>query len=431
MSMNFLDLLKSRHLVDTYTADDEKMAELLNHPNEKPITVYAGFDPTASCLQAGNYVAIQTLAQFQRAGHNVIALVGGATGMIGDPSGRSTERNFQTAEDVQRNLEGIKENLSRFLKFDGVPNPARLVNNYDWYKDYSLIPFLREVGTLFRMRPMLAKDSVQKRLNADTNSMSFTEFCYQILQGYDFYHLYKTYGCTLQIGGSDQWGNITVGTDLIHRLVPEAEVHGMTIPLVCDANGQKFGKSAGNAIFLNADRTSVYAFYQFFLRTLDADVIRYLRIFTFLEDDEIARLATSLRDHPEQREAQRVLAEILTRAVHGEAGLASAQKASAVLFGGSLDGLTAADLEGIAADVPSAELPATDVFGKPVIDVAVAAGFLKSKGEARRLVQGGGLSLNNIKVTDPAALIADSDPVEGKILLLRQGKKNYFLLRLV
>ena len=431
MSMNFLDLLKSRHLVDTYTADDEKMAELLNHPNEKPITVYAGFDPTASCLQAGNYVAIQTLAQFQRAGHNVIALVGGATGMIGDPSGRSTERNFQTAEDVQRNLEGIKENLSRFLKFDGVPNPARLVNNYDWYKDYSLIPFLREVGTLFRMRPMLAKDSVQKRLNADTNSMSFTEFCYQILQGYDFYHLYKTYGCTLQIGGSDQWGNITVGTDLIHRLVPEAEVHGMTIPLVCDANGQKFGKSAGNAIFLNADRTSVYAFYQFFLRTLDADVIRYLRIFTFLEDDEIARLATSLRDHPEQREAQRVLAEILTRAVHGEAGLASAQKASAVLFGGSLDGLTAADLEGIAADVPSAELPATDVLGKPVIDVAVAAGFLKSKGEARRLVQGGGLSLNNIKVTDPAALIADSDPVEGKILLLRQGKKNYFLLRLV
>ncbi len=424
--MSFLDFLKSRHLVDTCTSDDATMAKLL----DKPLTLYVGFDPTASCLQAGNYVAIQTLAQFQRAGHRVIALVGGATGMIGDPSGRSTERNFLSEEQLQKNLEGIKENLSRFLDFNHPTNPAILVNNYDWYKDYAILPFLREVGTLFRMKPMLAKDSVQKRLNAETNSMTFTEFCYQILQGYDFYHLYKTYGCTLQVGGADQWGNITAGTDLIHRLCPEAEVNGLTIPLVCDANGQKFGKSAGNAIFLNADRTSVYAFYQFFLRTLDADVIRYLRIFTFLDDERIAELETSLKEHPEQREAQRVLAEELTRAVHGEAGLESARKASAVLFGGSLDGLTAADLEGIAADVPSAELSADAVLGQPVIDVAVAAGFLKSKGEARRLVQGGGLSLNNIKVTDPAAIVATDAPVEGKVLLLRQGKKNYFLLKL-
>ncbi len=424
--MSFYEFLKSRHLVETSTTDEATMAKLL----EKPLTLYVGFDPTASCLQAGNYVAIQTLAQFQRAGHRVIALVGGATGMIGDPSGRSTERNFLSEEQLQKNLEGIKENLSRFLDFNHPTNPAILVNNYDWYKDYTLLPFLREVGTLFRMKPMLAKDSVQKRLNAETNSMTFTEFCYQILQGYDFYYLYKHYGCTLQVGGADQWGNITAGTDLIHRLVPEAEVNGLTIPLVCDANGQKFGKSAGNAIFLNADRTSVYAFYQFFLRTLDADAIRYLRIFTFLDEARIAELETSLKEHPEQREAQRVLAEELTRAVHGEAGLESARKASAVLFGGSLEGLTAADLEGIAADVPSAELPASAVVGQPVIDVAVAAGFLKSKGEARRLVQGGGLSLNNVKVTDPAAIVAAEAPVEGKVLLLRQGKKNYFLLKL-
>lgn len=402
------------------------MAALL----EKPLTVYVGFDPTASCLQAGNYVAIQTLAQFQRAGHRVIALVGGATGMIGDPSGRSTERNFLSVEQLRKNVEGIKENLSRFLDFNHPTNPALLLNNYEWYKDYTLLPFLREVGTLFRMKPMLAKDSVQKRLNAETNSMTFTEFCYQILQGYDFYYLYKHYGCTLQVGGADQWGNITAGTDLIRRLEPEAEVNGLTIPLVCDANGQKFGKSAGNAIFLNADKTSVYAFYQFFLRTLDADAIRYLRIFTFLDDARIAELAASLREHPERREPQRVLAEELTRAVHGEAGLRAAQRASEALFGGSLEGMTAAELEAIAADIPSAELPAESVVGQPIVDVAVAAGFLKSKGEARRLVQGGGLSVNNVKVADPAATVAPETPVEGKALLLRQGKKSYFLLRL-
>ena len=424
--MKFYDFLKSRHLVEASTCPEERMRELL----EKPLTLYIGFDPTASCLQAGNYVAIQTLAQFQRAGHRVIALVGGATGMIGDPSGRSTERNFLSVEQLQKNLEGIKENLSRFLDFDSPTNPAIMVNNYDWYKDYSILPFLREVGTLFRMKPMLAKDSVQKRLNAETNSMTFTEFTYQILQGYDFYHLYKQYGCTLQVGGADQWGNITAGTDLIRRLEPEAEVNGLTIPLVCDANGQKFGKSAGNAIFLNSDKTSVYAFYQFFLRTLDADAIRYLRIFTFLDDARIAELAAAQREHPEAREPQRVLAEELTRAVHGEDGLRAAQRASAVLFGGSLDGVSAADLEAIAADIPSASLPRDQVLGQALVDVAVAAGFLKSKGEARRLIQGGGLSVNNVKVADPAATVLPESPVDGKALLLRQGKKNYFLLRL-
>lgn len=424
--MSLFDFLKSRHLVDTCTCPEAELAKLL----EKPITVYAGFDPTAECLQAGNFVTIMTLAHFQRAGHKVIALVGGATGMIGDPSGRSTERNFLTEEQVQKNLAGIRENLSRFLNFDDPVNPAILVNNFDWYKDYTLIPFLREVGTLFRMKPMLAKDSVQKRLTAETNSMSFTEFCYQILQGYDFYHLYKTYGCSLEIGGSDQWGNITAGTDLIHRVIgADAPVNGMTFPLVCDANGLKFGKSAGNAIFLNADKTSVYDFYQFFLRAMDADVIRYLKIFTFLSDERIAELAASLAAAPERREAQKVLAEEMTRMVHGEAGLQSALKASGVLFGGSIEGLSAAELSGIFSEIPSATLPRASVVGQPVADVAAASGFMKSKGEARRLLQGGGLSLNNVKVDDPAAVITEADLVEDQLLLFRSGKKNYFLLR--
>lgn len=424
--MKFYDFLKSRHLIEASTCDEARMAELL----ETPQTVYVGFDPTAECLQAGNYVAIQMLAHFQRAGHRVIALVGGATGMIGDPSGRSTERNALTEAQVRHNLAGIRENLARFLDFNHPTNPAILVNNYDWYRDYTLIPFLREVGTLFRMRPMLAKDSVQKRLNAEENSMSFTEFCYQILQGYDFYHLYKTYGCTIQIGGADQWGNITAGTDLIHRVCgSDVEVNGLTIPLVCDSNGQKFGKSAGNAIFLNSTKTSVYDFYQFFLRTMDADAIRYLRIFTFLDEARIAELEESLKNAPERREAQKVLAEELTRAVHGQSGLDSAQRASQVLFGGSVEGLSAAELEQIFAQIPSAELDRSAVLGASLIDVTVASGFLKSKGEARRLLQGGGLAVNNVKVTDAAATVAESDLIEGRLLLLRQGKKNYFLLR--
>ncbi len=423
--MTLFQTLKSRHLVEACTCDEAQMEKLL----EKPLTVYAGFDPTAECLQAGNFVTIMTLAHLQRAGHRIIALVGGATGMIGDPSGRATERTLLTEEQVHRNLEGIKENLSRFLKFDDPLNPALLVNNYDWYKDYTLIPFLRQIGTLFRMKPMLAKDSVQKRLTAEQDSMTFTEFTYQILQGYDFYHLYKTYACTLQLGGSDQWGNITAGTDLIHRtLGNHIPVNGLTFPLVCDANGQKFGKSAGNAIYLNPEKTSYYDFYQFFLRTLDADAIRYLRIFTFLPEERIQELAASLAAHPEQREPQKVLAEALTRAVHGEKGLSIAQKASAVLFGGTLEGLTAPDLEAIFANIPSATLPRQAIIGHSILDILASSGFQKSKSEARRLLQGGGLSLNNQRVGEDFPL-TPAHLIDNRLLLLRSGKKSYFLLR--
>lgn len=425
--MTLFKTLQARHLVEAHTCPAETMEQLL----EKPLTVYAGFDPTAECLQAGNFVTIMTLAHLQRAGHKVIALVGGATGMIGDPSGRSSERNMLTEEQVERNLQGIKENLSRFLDFEGkTNNPAILVNNYDWYKGYALIPFLREVGTLFRMRPMLSKDSVQKRLNAENNGMSFTEFSYQILQGYDFYHLYKTYGCTLEVGGSDQWGNITAGTDLIHRVIgPDAVANGLTFPLVCDANGLKFGKSAGNAIFLNKEKTSIYDFYQFFLRTLDADVIRYLKIFTFLPLEQIDALAECVATAPEKREAQKILAEELTRTVHGEEGLRTAQRAASVLFGGSLEGIPAEDLESIFKDVPSAELPADQVIDRPAFEVAATAGFLPSKGEARRLARQGGLNLNNTKA-DESRLITTADLIGERLAIIRQGKKNYFLLKL-
>lgn len=420
--MSLLDFLRSRHLVEATTSPD------LEKALEKPMTVYAGFDPSADSLQAGNYVTIMMLAHLQRAGHKVIALVGGATGLIGDPSGKSVERKMQTVEQVQHNLEGIKENLSRFLRFDDPVNPAILVNNYDWYSNVNTIDFLRDICVNFRVPQMLAKESVKKRLEATDGGMTFTEFSYQILQGNDFLHLYDTYGCTLEVGGSDQWGNITAGTDLVHRL-RGTEVYGLTFPLVCDSNGLKFGKSEGNAIFLDSRKTSYYDFYQFFLRSMDADVIRYLRIFTFLPEERIVELEKAVQEHPELREAQRVLAEEVTRAVHGEAGLRQALKATDVLFGGSMEGLSADELENIFKNVKSGELAKDEILGKPVFEVAAAAGMTASKGEARRLAQQGGLVLNGEKAP-LERVVSESDLIDGRIAIFRAGKKNYFLLRI-
>ena len=420
---NILDTFKSRYLFEDMTSPE------LANALDKPLTVYAGFDPTNDSLQAGNFVTIMALAHLQRAGHKVIALVGGATGLIGDPSGKSKERNLLSAEQVERNLVGIKENLSRFIDFDpSSANPAIMVNNYDWFKDFTFIDLLRDVGRYFRMGIMLSKDSVKKRMESD-EGMSFTEFCYQILQGYDFLHLYKTYGCTMQIGGSDQWGNITAGTELVRRLCGQ-EVFGMTFPLVCDSAGKKFGKSEGNAIFLDARKTSYYDFYQFFLRTMDADVIRYLKIFTFVPFERIAELEAAVATAPERREAQQVLAEELTRAVHGDKGLAIAKKATDVLFGGSLDGLAADDLEKIFANVASATLPAEQVLGKPAFDVIALAGMVASKGEARRLVQQGGLNINNARVSGLERMFDTNDLIDGRLAVLRSGKKSFFLLKM-
>jgi tyrosyl-tRNA synthetase len=420
--MNILDTFKARYLFEDTTSSE------LQKALDKPLTVYAGFDPTNDSLQAGNFVTIMALAHLQRAGHKVIALVGGATGLIGDPSGKSKERNLLSAEQVEKNLEGIKENLSRFIDFDPAsPNPAIMVNNYDWFKDITFIDLLRDVGRYFRMGVMLSKDSVKTRLESD-DGMSFTEFCYQILQGYDFLHLYKTYGCTMQIGGSDQWGNITAGTELVRRVLGQ-EVYGMTFPLVCDSTGKKFGKSEGNAIFLDARKTSVYDFYQFFLRAMDADVIRYLKIFTFLSMERIAELEQAVATAPEKREAQQVLAEELTRAVHGEQGLLTARKTTEVLFGGSIEGLSATALEGIFSNVPSATLTRDQVIGNSTTDVMAVSGMVSSKGEARRLLQQGGLSINNIRISEPMHIFQESDLVEGRLALLRSGKKNFFLLK--
>ncbi len=418
-----LKYLEERHLLDNTTSTE------LGKALEKPLTVYAGFDPTSDSLQAGNYVTIMALAHFQRAGHKVIALVGGATGLIGDPSGKALERKMLTLEQVQKNVEGIRENLSRFLKFDDTENSAILVNNYDWYGNVSAISFLRDVCVNFRVPQMLAKDSVKKRLEATEAAMTFTEFSYQILQGNDFLHLFDTYGCSLQIGGSDQWGNITAGTDLVHRMRGQ-EVMGLTFPLVCDSTGKKFGKSEGNAMFLDSRKTSYYDFYQFFYRSMDADVIRYLKIFTFLPMDKIAELEKSLQEEPEKHLAQKVLAEEVTRAVHGEKGLALAQQATEVLFGGSLDGISADALEQIFAQVPSATLPKDDVIGKSVLDVLALSKMTPSKGEARRLVQQGGLSVNNNKVTDIDATFEIANFIDERLAVLRSGKKKYFLLKL-
>jgi len=418
---NVVEILKARGLFEDASAPDveKKVAT--------PVTVYAGFDPTSSSLQVGNFVTIMVLAHFQRCGHKVIGLVGGATGMIGDPSGKSEERNLLTREQVEANLEGIRENLSRFLDFKHPTAPARLVNNMDWIGKFSYVDFLRDVGKHFRMGIMLSKESVKKRLEGDAG-MSYTEFSYQLLQAYDFLHLYDTAGCTVQVGGSDQWGNITAGTDLVRKL-RGAEAYGITFPLVCDSTGAKFGKSAGNAIYLDHRMTSYYDFYQFFFRVADADVIRFLKIFTFLPLEDIAGLAEQVKKEPEKRAAQTRLAEELTRVVHGEHGLQVARKASSVLFGESMDGMNAEDLLGVFANVPSIDLPQAKVVGQSFVELAASAGLCKSKSEARRLAEKGGLYVNNRRVEGIDIKVGPSDIVDGRVLVLRSGKKTFHLVK--
>ena len=418
--MKLLEELKARGLVESLT--DPEIEKAL----EKPMTVYCGFDPSAKSLQAGNLVSMIVLKRFQNAGHKVIALVGGATGLIGDPSGKSAERNMLTVEQVAENKAGIRENLSRILDFEG-PNAAIMVDNYDWYKSTSAIEFLRDIAINFRVPQMLAKESVKKRLEASEGALTFTEFSYQILQGNDFLHLYDTYGCQMEVGGADQWGNITAGTDLVHRMRGKT-AYGLTFPLLLDSTGKKFGKSEGNALFLNAQMTSVYDWYQYFLRAADADVIRYLKVFSMKPLDEIAALEAQMKAHPEARIPQKALAEELTLLVHGEEGLKTALGATKTLFGGDVAGKSAAELEEIFKDVKSAELAKAEITGKPVFMVAAAAGMFKSNGEARRMAAQGGLSLNGEKIDDKR-VFAPGDLVEGRIAVLRQGKKNNFLLK--
>ncbi len=421
MMDSVVDILRARGLLEAVTQPE------LGRILRAPAVVYAGFDPTAPSLQAGNLVAVMILAHFQRCGHRVVALVGGATALIGDPSGKDQERPLLAPEDVQRNAAGIQENLSRYLDFTHPTAPARLLNNHEWLGRVGYLDFLRDVGKHFRMGAMLGRESVRARLHSDAG-MSYTEFSYQLLQGYDFLHLYDQVGCTVQVGGSDQWGNITAGIELIRRL-RGAEAYGLTAPLVCDSAGQKFGKSAGNAIYLDAARTSPYAFYQFFLQTADADVGRFLKIFTLLPLADVADLEQAVRTRPEQREAQRVLAEELTRATHGPAGLEAAQRATAVLFGESMDGLDPALLLDVFRDVPATALPRAEVTGAVLTGLAERVGLCASRGAARRLMESGGFYVNNRRIADAGTAVTDADILGGRLLVLRTGRKHFHLVR--
>lgn len=401
--------------------------ELAQKLDSERFTVYCGFDPTADSLHIGSLLPILGLMRFQRAGHTPIALVGGATGMIGDPK-KTEERALLSDEDVSRNVGGIRAQLERFLDFSG-GNAAVLLNNADWFRGIGYIPFLRDIGKYFSVNQMLQRDAVKQRLESRDHGISYTEFSYVLLQAYDFLHLYRTQGCRLQIGGSDQWGNIVAGMDLTRRL-EQAETFGLTFPLVEKSDGTKFGKTESGTIWLDARRTSPYTFYQFWINQADADMPRWLRSFTFLAQEEVAALETELRERPDQRAAQKRLAEEVTKLVHGGDALQNAVRASQAMFGGSLAGLDDATLEDIFSEMPSSQLPRAALSaGRPLVEVLVECGVFKSKGEARRLVQSGGLYLNNERVNADDAKLGESSLAGASIAVVRTGKKSYHLLK--
>ncbi len=395
------------------------------------VTVYNGFDVTADSLHIGHLVPLLALARLQRYGHHPIAVAGGGTTMIGDPSGKSSERPLLSPQQIEENAEAIKGQLARFLDFDSKTNPARLVNNADWLMPLNLIEFLRDIGKHFTVNYMIAKDSVRARLERE-EGISFTEFSYMLLQSYDFLHLYRAYGCVLQTGGSDQWGNITAGVELIRR-VTGGTAYGLVYPLITKADGSKFGKTESGAVWLDPKRTSPYRFYQFWLNTDDRDVIHYLKVFTFLTQPEIEALQHALQERPEQREAQRTLARLMTGLLHGETALARAEQAAQVLFGGAVEGLSADEIEDIFADVPSAQM-GKELFGGTglnIVDLLVNSGMMKSKGEARRAISEGGVYLNNHRVAESERPVTLNDLLDGRFLVLRRGKKNYFLVKII
>ena len=395
---------------------------------------YIGFDPTADSLHIGNLVQVMTLVHFQRSGHKPFALVGGATGMVGDPSGKSTERNLLDEENLNRNLTSVKNQLEKFLDFDCGDNSAEVVNNYDWMKEYSFLHFIRDVGKHISINYMMAKDSVQNRLES---GMSFTEFSYQLVQGYDFHYLWKNRNVKIQMGGSDQWGNITTGTELIRRM-SGGEAFAITTPLIKKADGTKFGKTEGGNVWLDAEKTSPYKFYQYWLNSSDEDAANYIKIFTLKEKEEIDTLIAEHNEAPHQRTLQKALADDITIRVHGDEALETAIKASQILFGKSttedLASLDEGTLLSVFEGVPMAEITqqqwqdAGNVTNL-LSDVTTGTVF-PSKGEARRMIKGGGVSLNKQKVTDPEMELADVKPLQGKYLLAQKGKKNYFLIRI-
>ncbi|PKO16864.1 MAG: tyrosine--tRNA ligase [Chloroflexi bacterium HGW-Chloroflexi-10] len=422
---NAFDELKWRGMVYDYMEGVDVMLA------KEKVTVYNGFDATGDSLHVGHMVPLLALARLQRFGHHPIALAGGGTSMIGDPSGKSAERILLTQEVVNANLESIKGQLSHFLDFNVKTNPARVMNNADWLLKLNLVDFLRDIGKHFTINYMLSKDSVKSRIDRE-EGISFTEFSYMLMQSYDFLHLHEHENCFLQTGGSDQWGNITAGAELV-RKVRGKPAYGMVYPLITKSDGTKFGKTESGSIWLKPDRTSPYKFYQFWLNTDDRDVVNYLKYFTFLSQDQIAELALAVAERPEQRDAQRKLAQEITLIVHGETALSSAEQATQVLFGGSMDGLSAADIEEIFADVPSIQMSkdhlTSSEFG--ILDLLVESGIAKSKGEARRSVQEGGINLNNQRVNDLDKKFSSEDLLEGRFMVLRKGRKNYQLIKVM
>ena len=420
--------LESRGSIHQMT--DPKLAELLD---SESLTVYCGFDPTSDSLHIGNLFGLINLRRLQMAGHRPILLVGGATGMIGDPSGKSQERQLQGTEQIDLNVKGISKVLSQFLSFDG-PNAAILVNNFSWYKDLTILDFLRDVGKHFTVNYMIAKDSVRARLEDREQGISFTEFSYMLLQSYDFFILNEKEGCSVQLGGADQWGNITAGTELIRRInaaseKPAPHVYGLTWPLVTKADGSKFGKTETGNIWLSADKTSPYRFYQFLIRIGDEDVVRFLKYFTFLSLEEIGALELSLQSQPEKRLAQEALARELTILVHGEAEYQKVKKASAALFSADVKDLDAETLLDVLGDAPTTRIPLGEFeSGMSLVEILVKTGLSSSKGEARKDIQGGGIYVNNDRVTELMPRVEFSHLIQKAYLVLRRGKKTYHLV---
>ncbi len=428
--MNFVEELRWRGMLHQLMPGTEELIQ------KERVTAYVGIDPTADSLHIGHLCGVMMLRLFQHCGHKPLALIGGATGMIGDPSGKSQERNLLNEETLAHNINGIKKQLERFLDFNSdAPNAAELVNNYDWMKNYSFLEFVRDIGKHITVNYMMAKDSVQKRLNGEArDGLSFTEFSYQLLQGYDFLYLYKTKNCKLQMGGSDQWGNITTGSELIRRtLGPDNEVYALTCPLITKADGRKFGKTESGNIWLDAERTTPYEFYQFWLNVSDEEAARYIKIFTLLGREEVEALIAEHSLDPGRRQLQRRLGEEVTVMVHGREEYEKALAATEILFGKatkeSLLKLDEKTLLAVFSGVPHFEVARAEAVGAKAVDLfAEKTQCFASKGEMRKLVQGGGVSLNKEKLSTFDKIITEEDLLDGKYLLVQRGKKNYYLI---
>jgi tyrosyl-tRNA synthetase len=423
--MNLLADLQGRDLI----ADCTDLDGLGRRLASGPITLYCGFDPSGDSLHVGHLMGQLTLRRFQLAGHHPMPLAGGATGMIGDPGGRSTERNLLSREELAHNVACIKRQLAKFIDFESKQNPARLVDNADWIAPVNYLDFLRDVGKHFSVNVMLAKDSVRARLGSDSG-ISYTEFSYMLLQAYDFLHLREKFGCELQIGGADQYGNITAGCDLIRKKLG-VPAWGLTFPLITDAAGQKFGKSTGGgSVWLDPEKTSPYRFYQFFINTEDRRVVEHLKKFTLLPRAEIEALAAEHASNPGGRAAQKTLAREVTALVHGQSACDDAVRASEIMFGGGLEGITEEVFKDVVGEVPTRDLDKAKLAGAgtPIIDLLLHAGLGSSKGSARKDLEAGGIYLNSVRVTDHARLVTTGDLLFGKYLLLRKGKRTHAVL---